>query len=96
MLCEQFHAAEVAAVAKLFPRRKYILTADQAFVGPPIPDWWQTAIHYANYLDKALLDVPNLIKRDQGSLEYALKQGGGSAVQRAGRIEEGPSICCHL
>ena len=50
------------------------MTADQAFAGPPIPDWWQTAIHYANYLEKALLNVPNLIKREQGSLEYALKK----------------------
>lgn len=71
---EAFSAAEVAAVQKLFPRRKYVLTADQAFTGPPIPDWWQTAIYYANYLDKALLNAPNLIKREQGSLEYALKQ----------------------
>jgi hypothetical protein len=71
---EEFSAAEVAAVEKLFSRRKYALTADQAFAGPSIPDWWQTAIYYANYLDKALLDVPNLIKREQGSLDYALKK----------------------
>ena len=71
---EKFAAAEVAAVGKLFARREYVLTAAQAFAGPPIPDWWQTAIHYANYLEKALLNVPNLIKREQGSLEYALKK----------------------
>jgi hypothetical protein len=68
---EEFTAAEAAAVAKLFSRRKYILTPDHAFAGPPIPDWWQTAIYYAVYLDKALLNAPNLIKREQGSLEYA-------------------------
>ena len=68
---EAFAAAEAAAVERLFPRRKYILTVDQAFAGPPIPDWWQTAIYYANYLDKALLNIPNLIKREHGSLEYA-------------------------
>jgi hypothetical protein len=71
---EEFAAAEAAAVKKLFSRRRYVLTADQAFAGPAIPDWWQTAVYYANYLDKALLNVPNLIKREQGSLEYALKQ----------------------
>ena len=71
---ENFSVAEAAAVEKLFPRRKYVLTVDQAFTGPPIPDWWQSAIHYANYLDKALNDGPNLIKREQGSLEYSLKQ----------------------
>lgn len=71
---EAFRAAEAAAVDKHFSRRKYILTADQAFTGPPIPDWWQTAVYYANYLDKALLNAPNLIKREQGSLEHALKK----------------------
>ena len=71
---EAFSAAEAAAVEKLFSRRQYVLTADQAFAGPPIPDWWQTAIHYANYLEKAVLNIPNLIKREQGSLEYALKK----------------------
>jgi hypothetical protein len=70
---EAFSAAEVAAVERLFPRRKYALTADQAFAGPSLPDWWQTAFHYAQYLDKAILDIPNLIKREQGSLERALK-----------------------
>ena len=58
---EKFGAAEVAAVEKLFSRREYVLTPDQAFAGPSIPDWWQTAIYYANYLDKALLNIPNLI-----------------------------------
>jgi Domain of unknown function (DUF1963) len=71
---EEFAAAEAAAVGKLFPHRKYVLTPDQAFAGPPIPDWWQTAIHYAGYLDKVILNILNLIKREQGSLEWALKQ----------------------
>jgi hypothetical protein len=71
---EAFRAAEAAAVDEHCARRQYILTADQAFTGPSIPDWWQTAVYYANYLDKALLDGPNLIKREQGSLEYARKQ----------------------
>jgi Domain of unknown function (DUF1963) len=71
---DEFFAAEAEAVKKLFSLRKYALTADQAFAGPSIPDWWQTTIYYANYLDKALLNVPNLIKREQGSLEYALKK----------------------
>src|SRR5439155_18738722 len=71
--CEEFAAAEVAAVEKLFSRRKYALTVDQAFAGPSIPDWWQTAIYYANYLNKVSVDVPNLIKREQGSLA-ALKK----------------------
>jgi Domain of unknown function (DUF1963) len=73
---EEFFAAEAEAVKKLFSLRKYALTADQAFAGPgpSIPDWWQTAIYYANYLDKALLNVPKLIEREQGSLEYAHKK----------------------
>ena len=71
---EALAAAEAAAVGKLFPRRKSILTPDQAFAGPPIPDWWQTALHYASYLDKAIVNIPNLIKREQGSLEWALQQ----------------------
>jgi hypothetical protein len=70
---EAFHAAEVAAVEKLFPRREYNLDPEQAFAGSPIPDWWQTAIHYANHLEKTRLDIPNLIKREQGMLDYALK-----------------------
>ena len=93
---EKFAAAEVAAVGKLFARREYVLTADQAFAGPSIPDWWQTAIHYASYLEKAFLNVPNLIKREQGSLEYAPEESGGSAIPRSERVEEGQSICCHL
>jgi len=68
---EAFSAAEVAAVEKLFSRRQYVLTPDQAFAGPSIPDWWQTAIHYANYLEKVLLDIPSLVKREQGSLDHA-------------------------
>jgi Domain of unknown function (DUF1963) len=71
---DEFGAAEVAAVKKLFPRRKYSLTAEQAFAGPSVPDWWQTAIYYASYLDKAAMGIPNLIKREQGSLEYARKK----------------------
>jgi hypothetical protein len=71
---EAFHTAEVAAVEKLFPRREYNLSPDQAFAGPPIPDWWQTPIHYANYLAKAVLDIPNVFKREQGSLDYARKK----------------------
>ena len=71
---EEFAAAEATAVEKFFARRKYVLTAYQAFAGPPIPDWWQTAIQYSNSLEKALLNVPNLIKREQGLLEYALKK----------------------
>ena len=74
MRFEAFSAAEAAAVEKLFPRRQYVLTPDQAFKGPSIPDWWQTAIHYANHLEKAVLNIPNLVKREQGSLEYALKK----------------------
>jgi hypothetical protein len=71
---EEFSAAEVAAVEKFFPRRKYTLTPDQAFAGPSIPDWWQIAIHYASYLDSAVRNAPNLIQRQQASLEYALKK----------------------
>jgi hypothetical protein len=50
------------------------LSANQAFAGPPIPDWWQIAIHYANYLEKAVLDIPNEIARAQRTLEYVRKK----------------------
>jgi len=44
---EAFRAAQAAAVEKHLPRRKYNLSPGQAFAGPPIPDWWQNAIHPA-------------------------------------------------
>jgi Domain of unknown function (DUF1963) len=71
---EAFHAAEVVAVEKLLPRREYNLSPEQAFAGPPIPDWWQTAIHYANYLAKAVSNIPNALKTEQASLDYAHKK----------------------
>ena len=95
-------AARSSALPKSQPSKSFsravntYLTADQAFAGPPIPDWWQTAIHYANYLDKALLNVPNLLKREQGSLEYALKKVEEAQSKRSERVEEGQSICRHL
>ena len=42
--------------------------------GPPIPDWWQTAIHYANTLAKAVLDIPNTFEREQRSLDFNRKK----------------------
>jgi hypothetical protein len=70
---EAFAAAEAEAVGSVFKRRQYILTPGEAFAGPEIPDWWQTAIYYADYLDRALRNAPSLIKREQGSLAYALQ-----------------------
>jgi hypothetical protein len=84
---EAFHAAEAAAVGKLFPRRQYSLSPEQAFTGPPIPDWWQTAIYYANYLERAVRDIPNLIKREQGSLEYALKRVEEARAKSPGELK---------
>ncbi len=62
---QAFLGAQVAAVEQLFPRRKYFLSAREAFAGPPIPDWWRTAIHYAGYLDKAVREIPKLIVSEQ-------------------------------
>ncbi len=89
---DAYRAAQVRAVEKYHPRRECYLSPEQAFAGPAIPDWWQIAIHYAAWLDRALREVPNLIQREQGSLDYALKKveeaqsKGPAEVQKARNV----------
>jgi len=71
---DAFVAAQIAAVETHFPRREYHLSPEQAFAGPPIPDWWQTAIHYAAYLEKAVRGAPGAVKRDEDMLDYTQKK----------------------
>lgn len=71
---EEIRTAQVEAVTRLLPRRETNLSPQQAFAGPPIPVWWQTAIHYSGFLEQALGDLPNLIARTHGSLDYARNQ----------------------
>jgi hypothetical protein len=72
--CAAYRAAQVAVVERHFPRREFILTPGQAFAGPPIPDWWQTAIYYGEYLAKAVLGIPEAEKREQATREWALQR----------------------
>jgi cell division protein FtsB len=73
---EAFHAAEVAAVEKLFPRRKYYLSPDQAFAGPPIPDWWQNAIQLSSDLARASRDGQGALSHWRMKREQARAKGG--------------------
>jgi Domain of unknown function (DUF1963) len=66
--------AQVAAVKRHFKHRQHILSAALAFAGPPIPDWWQTAIHLADDLGKALRGVPGVLVREQQMLAWAHDQ----------------------
>lgn len=72
--CEALRAAQVAAVERHFRRRDFNLSPNLAFAGPRIPDWWQTAIYYAEYLAKAVLGIPEVLKREHASREWALRR----------------------
>lgn len=67
-------AAQVAEVKRHFTRRQYNLSPEQAFFGAPIPDWWQTAIHYTDGLTTALKNIANVLRDKQGSLEWSRKK----------------------
>lgn len=73
-VAQDYAAAEAAAVGQHIQRRQYNLSPAQAFAGPPIPNWWHTAVYYADYLDKALRNIPNIAKGDQAQLAYARGQ----------------------
>lgn len=68
---EAFGAAQVAAVERHCPRRKYNLSPDQAFAGPPIPDWWQNAIHFSDQLARAGRDGQGALPLWRGKLAQA-------------------------
>jgi hypothetical protein len=63
---EHDETAEVqhAAIGARFRRREYNLSASAAFEGPPIPRWWQHAIHYVTFLTEKLRGVPGVIKNE--------------------------------
>jgi hypothetical protein len=79
-------AAQIAAIAKHVTRREFNLSCEQAFFGAPIPDWWQTAIHYANCLAQQARDMPKVFERTQASLDWARRglaeaQAKGSSTE---------------
>lgn len=86
---ERFHLAEVAAIERHFKRRNGDLSADLAFAGPPIPDWWQTAIFLSGKLQQAAHEAPNVLLRELGMIDYARKMQdearskGADDVQKA-------------
>ena len=54
--------AQHAAIGARFRRREYNLSASGVFEGPPIPRWWQHAIHYVTLLTEKLRSVPSVIR----------------------------------
>lgn len=70
---EAFEAAMEAAVERHFPRGQTTLTADAAFEGPLIPDWWRNAIHYATSLADAVRNAPARMLRERQMLDHARK-----------------------
>lgn len=68
---EVFGAAQVAAVERRCPRRQYNLSPDQAFAGPPIPDWWQNAIHFSDQLARASRDGQGALPLWRSKLAHA-------------------------
>jgi hypothetical protein len=46
------------------------LSASVVFEGPPIPRWWQNAIHYVTFLTEKLLDVPSVIQTERRMIAY--------------------------
>jgi hypothetical protein len=72
--CQAFRAAQVAAVERHFKRREYNLSPGLAFAGPPIPDWWQTALHFADHLDKRIRRAPEVLQKEQHMIDWAHKR----------------------
>ena len=71
---QAFHAAEVVAIERHFKRRECNLSRDVAFAGPPIPDWWQTALYFADHLDKAIRRAPEIVQGKERTLNWAHQQ----------------------
>jgi uncharacterized protein YwqG len=74
--------AQHAAIGARFRRREYNLSARAAFEGPPIPRWWQHAIHYVTFLTEKLRGVSGVIETErrmiahtEGQLEEARAKG---------------------
>jgi uncharacterized protein YwqG len=58
------------AIGGRFRRREYNLSASAAFEGPPIPRWWQHAIHYVTFLTEKLRSVPDVIQNERRMIAY--------------------------
>src|SRR5262249_51783936 len=71
---QAFHAAEVVAVDRHCKRREYNLSPDLAFAGPPIPDWWQAALYFADHLAKAIRRAPEVLQRKQSTVDWTHQQ----------------------
>ena len=86
--------AQAAAVEKHFSRRKYNLTPDLAFAGPPIPDWWQNAIHLSNKLARASRDGQGALNIWRGRLAQVPRQRRqGIGEGRGGSRTAGGRAC---
>jgi hypothetical protein len=69
--------AQVAAVERLFTRRKYFFTAKDAYKllgDAPRPFWWHSAQHYAAGLRRALRAMPERVEGRRRDLEAARAQ----------------------
>src|SRR5262249_49970220 len=53
-----------------FRRREYNLSAREVFAGPPIPRWWQHAIHYVTFLSEKLQGVPDVMQTERRMIAY--------------------------
>jgi hypothetical protein len=62
--------AQHAAIGARFRRREYNLSANAVFEGPPIPRWWQHAIHYVTFLTEKLRSVPGVMQTERGMIAY--------------------------
>jgi len=80
--------AQIAAVNRHFKGSHRILSAALAFAGPPIPDWWQTAIHFADHLGTALRSVPAVLKREQDMLAWAHQQVQQARAKGAAELKK--------
>ncbi len=66
--------AQQNAISKRFVRRKYNLTAKAAFAGPPLPRWWQNALHFARHLADRREQMPTVFAQAQKSLDWSETQ----------------------
>ena len=86
-IVDAHQAAQIAAVAKHVRRREFNLSCEQAFFGAPIPDWWQTAIHYTDGLARQAREMPKVFEQTQASLDWA-RRGLAEAQAKGGTESE--------
>jgi Domain of unknown function (DUF1963) len=71
-----YESAKITAVERHLPHREYNLSPEAAFAGPPIPDWWQNAIHLAAMLTENVKNGNGDIVSARRRLEDARLKGG--------------------